>query len=91
MFVDIQVVQCFAESGQFDKIILYSKKVGYTPDYLFHLRQVLRVNPEQGVKFAQMLISDDNAEPLADLEQVGSCAFTSHSLLTHCSLYCCRS
>jgi clathrin heavy chain len=65
-----QVIGCFAELGQFDKIILYSKKVGYTPDYLFHLRQVLRVNPEQGVKFAQMLVSGDHEEPLADLEQV---------------------
>jgi len=68
------VIGCFAELGQFDKIILYSKKVGYTPDYLFHLRQVLRVNPEQGVKFAQMLVSGDHEEPLADLEQVRSIA-----------------
>ena len=68
----LQVIGCFAELGQFDKIILYSKKVGYAPDYLFHLRQVLRVNPEQGVKFAQMLVSSDHDEALADLDQVCS-------------------
>ena len=64
------MIGCFAESGQFDKIILYSKKVGFTPDYMFQLRQVLRSNPEAGTKFAQMLVSADNEEPLADLEQV---------------------
>lgn len=62
-------MQCFAETGQFDKIILYAKKVSYQPDYLFHLRQVLRVSPDQGVNFAKMLIQDE-AEPLADLNQV---------------------
>lgn len=35
-----KVVQCFAETGQFDKIILYAKRVGFEPDYLFQLRQV---------------------------------------------------
>ncbi len=62
------MVQCFAETGQFQKIVLYAKKVGYQPDYLFHLRQVLRVNPDQGSQFAQMLVADE--EPLADLNQV---------------------
>lgn len=63
-----QVIQCFAETGQFNKIVLYAKKVGYTPDYIFLLRQLMRVNPDQGVGFAQMLVQDD--EPLADINQV---------------------
>lgn len=63
-----QVIQCFAETGQFQKIILYSKKVGFTPDYIFLLRNIMRINPEQGLQFAQMMVADD--EPLADLNQV---------------------
>lgn len=63
-----QVIQCFAETGQFQKIVLYAKKVGYTPDYVFLLRNVMRVNPDQGVAFAQMLVQDD--DPLADINQV---------------------
>lgn len=63
-----KVIQCFAETGQFQKIVLYAQKVGYTPDYIFLLRNVMRVNPEQGVAFAQMLVQDD--EPLADTNQV---------------------
>jgi len=62
---------CFAETGQFQKIVLYAKKVGYTPDYVFLLRNVMRVNPETGKQFAMMLVQDD--EPLADVAQVGGC------------------
>ena len=63
-----KVIQCFAETGQFQKIVLYAKKVGYTPDYIFLLRSVMRVNPEQGSGFAQMMVADE--EPLADISQV---------------------
>ena len=63
-----QVIQCFAETGQFQKIILYAKKVGYTPDYIFLLRSIMRINPEQGAQFAQMMVAED--EPLADINQV---------------------
>ena len=44
------MIQCFAETGQFQKIVLYAKKVGYTPDYVYLLRSVMRVNPEQGAQ-----------------------------------------
>lgn len=63
-----KVIQCFAETGQYQKIILYAKKVGYTPDYVFLLRNVMRLNPEQGTEFAKMLVAEE--EPLADLNQV---------------------
>lgn len=66
-----KVVQCFAETGQFDKIILYAKRVGFEPDYLFQLRGVLRSNPDQGAGFAKMLVAD--GEPLADLNQIVDC------------------
>lgn len=62
------MIQCFAETGQFQKIILYAKKVQYTPDYVFLLRSIMRINPEQGAQFAQMLVADD--EPLSDINQV---------------------
>ena len=62
------MIQCFAETGQFQKIVLYAKKVGFEPDFVSLLRNVMRVNPEAGTQFASMLIQDD--EPLADLNQV---------------------
>jgi clathrin heavy chain len=66
--VPAKVIQCFAETGQFQKIILYAKKVGYTPDYVFLLRSIMRINPEQGAQFAQMMVADE--EPLADINQI---------------------
>nr|XP_018914111.1 PREDICTED: clathrin heavy chain [Bemisia tabaci] len=63
-----KVIQCFAETGQYQKIVLYAKKVGYTPDYVFLMRNVMRTNPEHAVAFAQMLVQDD--EPLADINQI---------------------
>ncbi|KAF8199169.1 hypothetical protein BJ912DRAFT_951141 [Pholiota molesta] len=47
-----KVVACFAETGQMDKIVLYSKKVGYQPDYVALLQHVMRTNPEKGAEFA---------------------------------------
>ena len=70
------MIQCFAETGQFQKIVLYAKKVGYTPDYIFLLRNVMRVNPETGSQFASMLVQEEG-EALADLSQVSSKQFTS--------------
>jgi hypothetical protein len=32
--VPMKVIQCFAETGQFQKIVLYAKKVGFTPDFM---------------------------------------------------------
>nr|CAD7574000.1 unnamed protein product [Timema californicum] len=75
-----KVIQCFAETGQFQKIVLYAKKVGYTPDYVFLLRNVMRINPDQGVGFAQMLVQDD--EPLADINQVAD-AILGNQMFTH--------
>ena len=63
------MIQCFAETGQFQKIILYAKKVNYTPDYIFLLRSVMRVNPDKGAEFAKMMVPD-SGDPLADINQV---------------------
>uniref|UniRef100_A0A915HG37 Clathrin heavy chain linker core motif domain-containing protein n=1 Tax=Romanomermis culicivorax TaxID=13658 RepID=A0A915HG37_ROMCU len=79
-----KVIQCFAETGNFQKIVLYAKKVGYTPDYIFLLRQVLRINPEQGVQFAQMLVQEEEA--LADLNQIVDC-FMELSLVQQCTAF----
>ena len=65
------MIQCFAETGQFQKIVLYAKKVNYTPDYVFLLRNVMRVNPEAGSQFASMLVQEEG-EPLADLSNVST-------------------
>jgi len=79
-----KVIQCFAETGQFQKIVLYAKKVGYTPDYIFLLRSVMRVNPESGAQFAGMLVADD--EPLADISQIVD-VFMEQNMVQQCTAF----
>ena len=43
--------------------------MNFTPDYIFLLRSVMRVNPEQGGQFATMMVQEEG-EALADLSQV---------------------
>ena len=64
-----KVIACFAETGQTDKIVLYSKKVGYTPDYIGLLQHIMRTNPEKGAEFAAQLVNDESG-PLVDVERV---------------------
>uniref|UniRef100_A0A2K5V2Y9 Clathrin heavy chain n=1 Tax=Macaca fascicularis TaxID=9541 RepID=A0A2K5V2Y9_MACFA len=82
--VPSKVIQCFAETGQFQKIVLYAKKVGYTPDWIFLLRDVMKISPEQGLQFSQMLVQDE--EPLADINQIVD-IFMENSLIQQCTSF----
>ena len=64
-----RVVACFAETGQIEKIVLYSKKVRYNPDYVTLLQHIMRTNPEKGTAFAMQLVNDEMG-PLVDIEWV---------------------
>lgn len=64
-----KVIQCFAETGEFDKIVLYAQKVGHTPDYVNILRMVVRSQPDKSVAFAQSLVANPSA-PLAPVDAV---------------------
>ncbi|KAJ7453943.1 hypothetical protein B0H11DRAFT_264777 [Mycena galericulata] len=64
-----KVIACFAETGQTEKIVLYSKKVGYSPDYFALLQHVMRTNPEKGAEFAAQLVNDETGL-LVDVERV---------------------
>ncbi|XP_031626187.1 clathrin heavy chain [Contarinia nasturtii] len=79
-----KVIQCFAETGQFQKIVLYAKKVNYTPDYVYLLRSVMRTNPEQGASFAGMLVADE--EPLADINQIVD-IFMEQNMVQQCTAF----
>lgn len=54
--VPMKVVAAFAELGEFDKILPYCEKVGYTPDYAVLLQNIVRINPEKGAEFATELV-----------------------------------
>lgn len=82
--VPAKVIQSFAETGQFQKIVLYAKKVSYTPDYIYLLRSVMRTNPDQGASFASMLVADD--EPLADINQIVD-IFMEQNMVQQCTAF----
>lgn len=78
-----KVIACFAETGQTDKIVLYSKKVGYSPDYVALLQHIMRTNPDKGAEFATQLVNEE-AGPLVDIERVSeNCT----DLGTRCDAY----
>ncbi|MCJ1469690.1 hypothetical protein MMC07_008326 [Pseudocyphellaria aurata] len=64
-----KVVAGYAETGQFEKILPYSKQSGYQPDFAQLLQNIVRVNPEKGAEFAAALANDEGG-PLVDIERV---------------------
>ena len=67
--VPSKVISCFAETGQYNKIILYANKVGYEPDYVFLLQHIMRIDPEKGSEFASLLMHNETGS-LIQLEKV---------------------
>ncbi|ODV81895.1 clathrin heavy chain [Suhomyces tanzawaensis NRRL Y-17324] len=69
--VNIKVVSCLAELGQFDKILPYCQKVGYNPDYTNLIQNLIRVSPDKASEFAVSLLAGGeanlNTEVIADL------------------------
>ncbi|KAH8498737.1 hypothetical protein H0E87_017605 [Populus deltoides] len=59
-----KVVAAFAERREFDKILIYSKQVGYNPDYLFLLQTILRTDPQAAVNFALMMSQMEGGCPV---------------------------
>ncbi|KAG6551189.1 hypothetical protein Mapa_007425 [Marchantia paleacea] len=59
-----KVVAAFAERKEFDKILIYSKQVGYNPDYLFLLQTILRTDPAAAVNFALMMSQMEGGSPV---------------------------
>ncbi|CAL9051558.1 unnamed protein product [Musa banksii] len=59
-----KVVAAFAERREFDKILIYSKQVGYVPDYLFLLQTILRSDPQGAVNFALMMSQMEGGCPV---------------------------
>ena len=79
-----KVIQCFAELGQLNKIIIYAKKVNYTPDYIQLLRSIMRTNPENGASFATYLINEE--DQLADVSQIVD-IFMEQNMLQSCTAF----
>jgi len=69
-----KVVTLFAELGQFDKIVAYTKQVGYQPDWNQLFQLVLsRGNEQAALGFAQLLVKTTEGGPLINFNTVVDC------------------
>ncbi|GBG80598.1 hypothetical protein CBR_g31057 [Chara braunii] len=59
-----KVVAALAERKEFDKILIYSQQVGYTPDYLFLLQSIMRADPAGAVDFASRMAQMEGGSPV---------------------------
>ncbi|KAI8884708.1 clathrin heavy chain [Backusella circina FSU 941] len=80
-----KVVLCMAENQQYDKILAYSKTVGYQPDYPSLLYNIARTNPDKAVEFANSLTNDENG-PLIEPEKVVD-VFQSQNMVPQATSY----
>jgi clathrin heavy chain len=64
-----KVVQCFAESGQYDLLVGYCKKEGFQPNWMQLLQAVIATNPPAAANFAKMLLTAEGG-PLLDANAV---------------------
>lgn len=64
-----KVIQCLADSGQWEKILPYAKSSGFSPDYMQVLNRILSTNPPAAVKMATMLCTNEGG-PLVDVNSV---------------------
>ncbi|ODV89459.1 hypothetical protein CANCADRAFT_32710 [Tortispora caseinolytica NRRL Y-17796] len=55
-----RVVAALAELGQVEKILPYCQKVGYTPDFVVLLNNLVRINPDKGAEFATQIAQQDS-------------------------------
>ncbi|KAF1745283.1 hypothetical protein MXB_2618 [Myxobolus squamalis] len=76
-----KVVQCFAETGQYEKILSYCQKVNYQPDYLRIFRSILYTNADTALQFAKDLLQK-NTKGL-DVELMANC-FLQQNFTSQC-------
>lgn len=55
--IPFKVVAAMAELGEYDKIVPYSQKVGYTPDYTSLLQSLVYSNADKAAEFATQLVN----------------------------------
>ncbi|XP_058747900.1 clathrin heavy chain 1-like [Vicia villosa] len=59
-----EVIAAFAERKEFENILTYSKQVGYTLDYLFLLKTILRTDAQGALDFALIMLRMEGGCPV---------------------------
>lgn len=74
-----KAIQCFAQRGEYDKIVPYSTSVGFKMDYSNMLSQLLFNNPQGALDLAKGLVSAENG-PLIDIQQTAEAFLSSNRI-----------
>lgn len=75
-----KVIACFAETGEFEKIVAYAQKKNVKPDFTSLFQRMIQQNqPQAALRFAQQLVQAEGG-PLLDINQVVN-AFTAYNMI----------
>ncbi|QSL65563.1 hypothetical protein MERGE_002876 [Pneumocystis wakefieldiae] len=67
--VPSKVIQCLIEIEQFEKIVPYINKSGYSANYSSIFQQIIRINIEKGIEFSTQIANSKNIT-LDDIEKI---------------------
>ena len=72
-----KAIQCFAQRGEYDKIVPYSTSVGFKMDYSQMLNQLLFNNPQGALDLAKGLVNAEGG-PFIDIQQTAEAFLSSN-------------
>ncbi|PVU92092.1 hypothetical protein BB561_004043 [Smittium simulii] len=73
-----KAVKCFVQLGQFDKIVLYTQKTGYTPNWIDLLNQASTLDADRARELASSLVK---ADPQLMTAEIAANILMSHNLV----------
>ncbi|PVV01950.1 hypothetical protein BB560_003614 [Smittium megazygosporum] len=73
-----KAIQCFAQLGQFDKILLYTQKTGYSPNWTDILNQASKIDGDKARELASSLVK---AQPQLLSAENAATILMSHNLI----------
>jgi len=74
-----KAIGCFAQRGEYDKIVSYAKSVGHDMDYMTLLNQLIFNNPEGALSLAKALVSAEGGS-LIDIQAAAEAFLNSNRI-----------
>jgi clathrin heavy chain len=71
-----KVISSLAELGQFDKIVPYCEKVGFQPNFIVLISNLLRTNPDKASEFAISLLNSPSTSGQIEVEKIADIFFS---------------
>ena len=75
-----KVITCLAELQQFDKILPYSAKVNYQPNFVVLISNLLRSSPDKASEFAISLLANPQTASQIEVEKIADIFFSQNHI-----------